>query len=65
MFTVIRKYRNELISNADKQRAYSSREHITFMSGWFSAFLSREIVDEKEIEIKSMRLRSVLFIVTT
>lgn len=37
-FTLIRKYSQQLISNADKQGASKSREHITFISGWFSAF---------------------------
>ena len=37
-FTLIRKYSQQLISNADKQGASKSREHITFISGRFSAF---------------------------
>ena len=40
-FTVIRKYLQQLIINADKQGASKSREHITFISGRFSAFLLR------------------------
>ncbi len=38
-FTVIRKYLQQLIINADKQSANKSREYITFISGRFSAFL--------------------------
>ena len=37
-FTLIRKYLQQLIINADKQGANKSREHITFISGRFSAF---------------------------
>jgi len=37
-FTLIRKYLQQLIINADKQGASKSREHITFISGRFSAF---------------------------
>ena len=37
-FTLIRKYSQQLIINADKQGASKSREHITFISGRFSAF---------------------------
>ena len=37
-FTVIRKYSQQLIINADKQDANKNREHITFISGRFSAF---------------------------
>ena len=40
-FTVIRKYLQQLIINADKQGASKSREYITFISGRFSAFLLR------------------------
>ena len=40
-FTLIRKYLQQLIINADKQGASKSREHITFISGRFSAFLLR------------------------
>ena len=40
-FTLIRKYLQQLIINADKQGANKSREHITFISGRFSAFLLR------------------------
>ena len=40
-FTVIRKYLQQLIINADKQSASKSREHITFISGRFSASLLR------------------------
>jgi len=40
-FTVIRKYSQQFIINADRQSASKSREHITFLSGWFSAFLLR------------------------
>ena len=36
-FTVIRKYLQQLIINADKQGANKSRKHITFISGRFSA----------------------------
>ena len=38
-FTLIRKYSQQLIINADKQGASKSREQITFISGRFSAFL--------------------------
>lgn len=37
-FTLIRKYLKQLIINADKQSANKSGEHITFISGRFSAF---------------------------
>ena len=40
-FTLIRKYSQQLIINADKQGANKSREHIAFISGRFSAFLLR------------------------
>ncbi len=40
-FTVIRKYLQQLINNADKQGASKSREHITSISGRLSAFLLR------------------------
>ena len=40
-FTLIRKYSQQLIINADKQGANKGREHITFISGRFSAFLLR------------------------
>ena len=40
-FTLIRKYSQQLIINADKQGASKSREYITFISGRFSAFLLR------------------------
>ena len=38
-FTLMRKYSQQLIINADKQGASKSREHITSISGRFSAFL--------------------------
>ena len=37
-FTLIRKYSQQLITNADRQGA--NRELITFNSGWLSVFLS-------------------------
>ena len=40
-FTLIRKYSQQLIINADKQGANKSREHITSISGRLSAFLLR------------------------
>lgn len=39
-FTLIRKYSQQLITNADRQGANRNRELITFGSGRLSAFLS-------------------------
>ena len=50
-FTVIRKYSQQLINNADKQGASKSREHITFISGRFSAFLLRNRMPFLRVDI--------------
>ena len=39
-FTLIRKYSQQLITNADRQGANRNRELITFNSGRLSVFLS-------------------------